>query len=647
MPRIQTRVPAFKKKKDLEAQWENFRGGLNLLLRPTELQQNEMSTADNILLVGSGTPTGRWGSAVYMELPDGVTTKGFGTYKKINGSLNEFLVAGDDGYIYRRNNSSAELITGASFASVSDVQSTQLGGFTYFVTEFEPMVRYAGATLVRFTPIDPPSGVGATNLSGVTGTYTYSYIVTTTSETGETLGSSSFQIDNVPQDLTGTAVQLFWTAPSVSSASLIKGYTIYRGNQGEETLLTSTPPNSTTYVDIGLATSDIIEPPLINTTGGVKTKFLVKYNDRLIAVDAEDPTKVLISGRYPYHDRFSWAYGGGYVYIDPDSGEPVTGIAVQPLTDKLIVYKETSSYQLSLDTITIGTFTLLDPTYQPISTAIGASNQDAISTVENDTFSFGRNGLYVTGYEPQFLNVIRTNEVSARIRPFLETLNQSDYQTANSMYVDNKYLLSFPNKRQMVVYDRERGCFTGIWKLPFGITKMLRHIDGSGTERWVLAANDNKILTFEKSLNTDDGQTIIKVLRTGKNDFKSWSIIKILKYFYILMRAIRGQVNVQIIIEDRNGATATAKTFTIIGSQLDGDTGYGMQGYGELPYGETQGTVSITGDELTRYGTLFVQNRLVQVEVSTSSSNGNFELLGVRLTATGQTEGSLPSSQRV
>jgi len=509
------------------------------------------------------------------------------------------------------------------------------------------MIRYAGSTLVRFTPIDPPTGVGATNLSGVTGTYIYSYVVTATSDTGETAGSTSFQISNVPQDLSGTAVQLFWTAPSVSNASLIKGYTIYRGSQGEETLLSSAPPNSTTFIDIGLNTSDTIEPPLINTTGGVKSKFLTKYNDRLIAVDAQDPTKLLISGRYPYHDRFSWAFGGGYVYIEPDSGEPITGIAVQPLTDKLIVYKETSSFQLSLDLTTIGTFTLLDPTYQAISTDIGASNQDTIQTVENDTFSFGRNGLYVTGYEPQFLNVIRTNELSAKMRPYLATLNQSDYQTANALYVDNKYLLSFPNKRQMMVYDRERAAFIGIWKLPFGVTKMMRYIDGSGTERWVIATTDNRVLTFEESLNTDDGTTIIKVLRTGKNDFKSWSIIKILKYFYILMRAIRGQVNVQIIIEDRDGSNRTAKSFTITGSQLDGDTGYGMQGYGDLPYGETQGTISVTGDELTRYGTLFVQNRLVQVEVSTTSANGNFELLGIRLTATGQTEGSLPSSQRV
>ncbi|GIW70227.1 MAG: hypothetical protein KatS3mg101_0974 [Patescibacteria group bacterium] len=61
-------------------------------------------------------------------------------------------------------------------------------------------------------------------------------------------------------------------------------------------------------------------PPLTNTTGGVKARCIAKYKDRLLVVPEDDPTKLMISARYPYHTRFNALDGGGYIYIDPDSG---------------------------------------------------------------------------------------------------------------------------------------------------------------------------------------------------------------------------------------------------------------------------------------------------------------------------------------
>ena len=53
MPQLNTRVPPYKKRKDLEAEWDTFRKGLNLLLRPTELGRDEYTQGDNIMLIGS------------------------------------------------------------------------------------------------------------------------------------------------------------------------------------------------------------------------------------------------------------------------------------------------------------------------------------------------------------------------------------------------------------------------------------------------------------------------------------------------------------------------------------------------------------------------------------------------------------------
>ena len=325
---------------------------------------------------------------------------------------------------------------------------------------------------------------------------------------------------------------------------------------------------------MGEPASETVFPPLSNTTGGVKSQFITKFNDRLLMVDNTDRTKLLISGKFPKQSSFNWIDGGGYIYIDPDSGQDITGIAVQPGSDKIVVYKNFSHYAVSLNTLTVGNFTILDPSYQPISTSVGACNPDTIQVVENDIFYFGRKGMYVTGYEPNFLNIIRTNEVSARIRPYLENLGQSDYDNCLALYINNKYLLSFPDRKEIVVYDRERGCFAGIWKFPFGISRMIKYVDGSGTERWVFGVNDsNQTYTFETSVNSDNGTTITKTIKLNKEAFDTWSRLKIINLFYILFRNITGTVTVNILGEDRSGNTSTIKTFDITGSEVAGLSG--------------------------------------------------------------------------
>lgn len=271
-----------------------------------------------------------------------------------------------------------------------------------------------------------------------------------------------------------------------------------------------------------------------------------------------------------------------------------------------------------------------------------------IQTVENDIFYFGRKGLYVTGYEPNFLQIIRTNEVSARIRPYLQRLGASDYANANACYIDNKYLLSFPDRKEIIVYDRERGCFAGIWKMPFGVTKMKVFVDSTGTEKWLIGtAESNQIYTFESSVNSDNGTTIAKTIRLNKETFSSWTELKIIEYFYILFRNITGEVTVNILLEDRTGATSTVETFTITGAAVSGRTGWGSAMWGTALWGSSVGTPVSGGDELTRWGQLFKSGRLVQIEIVCNKPNSNFELLSAEMTAKPQGKGSLPSSQRV
>ena len=62
MARFGQQVKAFKPSKDIEINWETWQGGWNNLFKPTELEDNELAQADNLMLIGKGVPTGRWGA---------------------------------------------------------------------------------------------------------------------------------------------------------------------------------------------------------------------------------------------------------------------------------------------------------------------------------------------------------------------------------------------------------------------------------------------------------------------------------------------------------------------------------------------------------------------------------------------------------
>ena len=647
MPFFDQKEDKYRPKRPVIEEWKSFRKGLNLLLRETELDNEELALADNIMLVGKGVPTGRWGTSKYFAANATGSIRGFATYKSNDGTTDEFMALTDQGYLAKKSSSSSSVVSGQSWPSGSIIRAAQLGGETFIVSKDRALTKYSGSDLSTFSNIDAPTGLGVSNFSGASGPNSLSYKISAIAVSGgQTEGSDSYVLADTPSEPSDSSYHLFWTAPS---AATLSGYEIYRGRQGDEKLLVTVGPDKTSYVDNGSATAITIEAPIINTTGGAESPFIVKYKDRLLVVDDSDPNRLMISGRYPNHYKFSWYHGGGYVYIDPDSGDNITGIAVQPVADRIIVYKNHSSYVVELGLVQIGNYWILDPSYQTVSNSVGCCGQDTLAAVENDTFYFGRDGVYVTGYEPNFLNIIRTNEISAKMRPYLAKLNSDDYDTATAFYVDNKYILSLPERRQMIVYDRERAAWLGPWNLPFGISHMQKYIDSSGTEKWVLGSyENNQVYVFEVDVNSDDGEIITKTLRTRKTYFGDWSILNIVQFFYILFSNITGTTTVNLIIENRNGTTSVAKSFTVSGADVIGSTGWGADTWGTTKYGDSQETTAVGGgDELTRWGPLFKQARLLQIEVTSNTVGSDFELLEAKIKATRMGSGSLSSSQRV
>lgn len=657
MPQLGYKAPPYKPQRDLEIKWSTFNGGWNNIFRPTELKPNELAQADNLMLVGSGVPTGRWGSLQYYQSGPTGQVRMMQPYYNSLTSTNLLLTLTDFGFITQKVNASYSIITGASFASGYRADGIQMGNNIYFVGGNREFIKFDGSTLLPYATLPVPTGVTATNLSGASGPAVWSWIITGLSQVGENVGSTPISLTSLPQDLTRTSVRVNWSTISAASG-LLKGYSIYRGLPGEETFIATVGPQENSFIDTGSPQSETAFPPLADTTGGVRAKYILKFDDRIVLAGIEgNPSMVLISGRYPYNDRFNWADGGGFILVDPNGGDDITGLGIagnqgmstggsSTPASAILVFKNNQVHRVVLSTVTIGSFTILDPQAQLLTSSNGCSSADTIRAVENDTFYFGRKGLYVVGQEPNFLNQIRTNELSARVRNFVQGLSDADLKSANAEYIDNKYILSFPLQKKSIIYDRERSCFMGPWYTPWGITKWCKYYDASGNEKW-LAGTDNLAYVYEfaSAYSTDDGTAVAKILRTKKEDVQDFSVLKVLKLFYVAFRNVKGNVTVNIRLEERSGNTVTTKSFNI--SSALGSSGWGNDMFGDTQYGQTDSTVTLTGDELVRWTSLYKTARIVQVEVQSTGAQDNWEFLNVKFTTQSLGEGSLSGSYRV
>lgn len=633
------RTPSYSNPKTLHLDYKDFKGGLNSLFRQTEVRANELCRADNLLLIGSGIPTKRWGSQNYNLA--GATGYGRGLFsvKSALGTI-ELLSLTDAGIFTKQNGASYTPITGASWASGYNLEGIQLNNNLYLVSPQREMIRYDFSTLVSFTTLAVPGGVAITNISGATGATTYGWRISATSQVGETLGSTVISGASLPQDLKTTLVRVTWTPVSAASG-LLTGYNVYRGILGDEVFVGNVDNLTTRFDDFGQAGSLLRQPPTADTTGGPKAKFMARFQDRLVLAGLPgEPTKVLISGRVPNQERFDWAGGGGYVNVDPDTGDYITGLSVHQ--GRIIVFKENSVWEVKLTNTTIGNFLVLEPTYQLITASQGCSSHRSIMAVDNDLFFLSRKGVYVLGYEPNITgDVLRTNELSAKIRPFFESITDTDFSNATSIYFDYKYVLAFPNAKKCVVFDKERLAWMGPWTTTFGINKFVRHVDTTGIERLLcIDADDSYVSEFSKSLVDDKGTPFRTVLLTKKDDYGDWKTMKTIEDLFFEFRNVIGNVNINVFLEELSGQTISGKTFGI--NAQTANSGWGTDMWGTTQWGLSENAAQASSEELIRRVYIYETARTTQVEITTSDKVDNYEFLGMQAQAFPQGPASSP-----
>lgn len=641
---IRSRQISYRPPRIAEFNWDTFAKGLNTILRDNEIRKDELAQAENLILIGRGVPTKRWGTQLYHQSGNATgSVRGLRGFYKSDGT-NELLAVTDDGYLTRRNGTSFTPINGVSWASGYNASMAQLNDTMYIVNEQRSLVKYSSPTLVGFATIGRPTILSATNLSGATGTTDKAYRISAISQVGETLASDEFILSKQPEQLggdSGGVLRLTYT--SASTASLIVGFNIYGRDSGNERFIASLPASANTFDDNGNSIPrEFTYPPTADTTSGVIAGDVIRFQDRLVFTRIKgEPAKILISGRAPFNERFDLGYGGNFIQLEKDAGDnTVKSISFR---DRIITLKQRSIWQITLSQTQIGNFYVTEPAAQLITASYGCIAPLSVVAVENDVYFLSRDGVNTLGYQSGFaFDAIRSSAISTKVKPFFDSLTIEQKETAVAIYFKKKYIITFPGLNKSMVFDTERGAWMGPWTSDGRVFEV--YTDSDNNEH-LLFGDDTSVNTYEysDSYTSDNGVAIQTILKTRREDFGDWSSFKNIKHLFFEFDNVNGSAGVDIRIEKRDGSETTGDSFNIMPTL--GDSGWGADLWGDAPWADS-GVAGggIDSQQIIRWRQLQKIARTLQMTIRTTGVNDTYQLLGIRGQAQSVGPGFRPSS---
>lgn len=544
-------------KKQALVSYGSWARGLNTLVSPTKIRNDELAVANNILLTSIGSPSRRWGSGFYGASTASSQVSGMFSREGANGLRQLIEIKNGIGYLFDETTGNSSPISGASFASTSLTRyATQINDILYISDGYNGLTKYNGLGFSRFTSLSTPTGLSvARGASLISGQHQSSYRITATNDVGETFASiaATVQTDK-PRDewnFDSTApnsnysVLLSWSTTSGAT-----GYNVYGVESGFETFLDSVQGGSViNYRDYGLKIpSTLFTVPVGNTTDAPRAKYITSYKSALLlGGDPSNPSRLYYSAGVDKPDSFLIGDGGGFIDVNKNANDGFI-TALNVFQNSAIVFKERSIWKFDFTDSQI-------PSLVNINKGIGCISHNSVVPVENDLFYIGRKvgggiAMYVLGNEPNFLNQLRTNELSARIRPDLRAVEAVNFEKINATYVDGKYIAAYAEggsdtNNRAIVYDRERLGFTKWEDISMNFLQLF--YDQNNDEVIIFSdADDTRLSYVSENLTDDKGSAIEWEYRLRQEDFGNPFNYNVIKWLNFQFRDVNGTNNIRV-----------------------------------------------------------------------------------------------------
>lgn len=626
----------------LDIQVDRFNLGTNKIQRATRLKKEEASDTLNLMLVDDGLWSPRWGTAVYGGAITGASQiDGFSEYVKSDGSRELIVVAG--GKVWSHTVSGDTEITGATFTAGIRAYFRQIAGYLYISNGVDALARYNGSTLATYTEIDAPANLTVTRGSALTtGSFHYYAQVTALNSIGETVGSTeaSTTVNKAREDWSAANETMVFSWDAVPTATR---YQIYISDEsGYEVLLTYVETNS--YTDDNTATPNpYVEVPDSNTTGGPKFGPMELSGNRLWGTkDPNNKYRVYGTGTGPNMGVFSDFYGGFWIdlekggrtepqvvvdYRDGQGNSKATVVCATPEGTGCI-------WQVSLTDATVGDVTFTVPSASKVTGSFGTSAPASVLIAANDVYFINKKGVFVLGNEKQYWGVLRTNELSVKIRPYIEAITESKIQNACAYYYDDKVFFSVCTNgvanNRIFYYDRENLAWVADWSV--GVNQFGEFTDSNGITHFLGASStDGYLVEFASTTLGDRGAAF--TTRYVGPQFPvnaDWSKFAKLKKFLIRLADPKGTINISLLGTGKSSQFSTVASASITAASAA--TGLGFDPLGSVKLGLSVGIpVTFAIGNTQRHLRLKNRVRDVQVMVVTTGLENGYTLMGYKI----------------
>jgi len=624
-------------KKTIYIPLDKFNGGVNKLLDEARIGLNEAKEATNLVAVQDGLWKPRWGTG-YYGADFGANPDGSHEYVKSDATTELITIAGGKAYKSTNGGSATEL-SGATFTAGEQCYFLQIASYLYIANGTDKLARYNGTTLSTYSSIAAPTNLAAT-ASGMTGSqYTYYAQVTSVNDVGESTGSTEASVTcSKPRDNWVSASDYITWTWTVASGTYNR-HQLYVGDEtGDEHLLADTTASS--FKDDGtLDINTYIEPPLSNTTTAPKFKDMCLSGNRVWATnDPDNKYTVYFSGTGTRIGQFSDFYGGGWVNLERGGREMPTSVKHyqsgqgQGIATVLCRTPEGKGavWQIDISTATVGDTSFAVPSAVKVVGSSGTDSQLSVTADNNNIWFFNRRGMFTLGPEKNFYGILRTNELSSRIRPYIQGLVGSVLNGVCAYYYDAKIFFSIPTagttNNRIIYYDTERTNWVVDWSI--GAKSFFEYTDTSGNSHFMYVPNTgNKLIEISSNIQGDLGSAFPTSYISGRYPLnKIWKDFMKVKKVFIKLGSPRGVVNFTVAGTGRSTPFSSVGTATI--SSLISMTGMGYDPMGSIEMGDTAGlptTFADTSD--TRYVKIRKKIRDIQFQITTNSLDADYTLL--------------------
>lgn len=556
--------------------------GVNVFAEHNEIRDDEFYEGVNVMLVGKGSvQLPRYGSENLVTKYGASKYNGGGIFKDpVNNVQTPILMF--DGRLYKYSGGSlVEIDSSKTWDANAKIGGVMYRNQFYFGNGIDPLSKTDLNTVTKFTELSDPNNISVT-LTGSGSDYIYRYAVTVVTNYGETAYYSSG--DNWgPATL--DASNKFTISTTRRTEPEVIGYNFYRSINGSTLMFLKFVPQPTTgdptLVDDGTyVESNLYEAPAWNTTGGVEGKYFATFKDTLFVAGVDNyPDILFYTGTGENYESFSPDHNGGWVRIGEGDGTRITSI--KGFDVYLLVIKEDSVYRFDFASNGGPSVITADAQY-------GSAYPHTVSKFEKDLIMVGSdNRIRTLGYEPRLLNVIRTNDISNRIQPVLDSeFNFSNPEDVIGVYYKQKYILCDGNIA--VVYDRQYVGFHGTKWTNYDYAGFL--VWKTGGREYLLGVKNNgevnKLLV--EGVYTDNGQNIVASFRPKTIDGGEDSMPKFFRELKLKLRSVHGSFTLEIW---KDGITKSYTNTISVG----GNAGISSFMWGEPKFGEIKPASSGSG----------------------------------------------------